>query len=192
MHRSTSLAVLAAATVGLLSPTAAQATTSADPTSARAVTCQRTLAHYPVLNRGDQGTGVRTLQCLLNDDGYGPVVIDGDYGPQTRAAVTLVENGFEGPSAHPGRINNGFWVLLLSRNLPESSLRKGQQGAAVTRLQRALRAAGGTLVVDGSFGVQTRSAVKAYQLAQDLPASGIVGERTRFFLKMGAVIGGQS
>ena len=190
------VAVLAVLTAGLLSPAAAQAAPASDRTSghssARAASCSRTLSHYPVVRRGDRGTAVRTLQCLLHDDGYGPVVVDGVYGPQTRAAVTLVEDGFEGPSPHPGRINNGFWVLLLSRNLPESSLHKGQHGVAVTRLQRALRAAGGSVTVDGSFGAQTKRVVKAYQAAQDLPASGIVGERTRFFLKMGAVIGAQS
>jgi peptidoglycan hydrolase-like protein with peptidoglycan-binding domain len=193
MSRQTSfVALIAALTLGLLAPTAAQAAPTSERSSARAATCSRTLAQYPVVHRGDRSNAVRTLQCVLNDDGYGPVVVDGFYGPQTRAAVTRVEDGFEGPSAHPGRINNGFWVLLLSRNLPEGSLRQGQHGAGVTTLQRALRAAGGTIVVDGSFGAQTKGVVKAYQRAQDLPATGIVGERTRFFLTMGAVIGAQN
>lgn len=186
------VAIVAALTLGLLAPAAAQAATTADRTSARAASCHRTLAHYPVVHRGDRSSAVRTLQCVLNDDGYGPVVPDGFYGPQTRAAVTLVEDGFEGPSAYPGRINNGFWVLLLSRHLPDRTLRSGQDGTAVTRLQRALRAAGASIVVDGSFGPQTKRVVQAYQRAQALPATGVVGERTRFFLTMGAVIGSQS
>jgi peptidoglycan hydrolase-like protein with peptidoglycan-binding domain len=193
MPRPTSLvAVLAALTLGLLAPAAAQAAPTAEHTSARAASCHRTLAHYPVVNPGERSQAVRTLQCLLNDDGYGPVAVDGFYGPQTRAAVTRVEDGFEGPAPAPGRINNGFWVLLFGQHLPDRTLRSGQHGSAVTTLQRALRAAGASIVVDGSFGPQTKRVVKAYQRAQDLPATGVVGERTHFFLAMGAVIGSQN
>ena len=61
--------------------------------------CQRTLASYPILRPGDRKAAVRTLQCSLNDVGVGPVVVDGFYGPQTKAAVKEITDGFEGTGA---------------------------------------------------------------------------------------------
>jgi peptidoglycan hydrolase-like protein with peptidoglycan-binding domain len=185
----TVVAVLASLT--LFAP-AAVAAPAAEHTSARTASCHRTLKHYPVLRPGAHRPAVRTLQCVLNDDGFGPVVVDGVYGPQTRAAVRRVENGFEGPSPHPGRINNGFWVLLFGQQLPDRDLRFGQHGPAIRTLQRALRAAGGRLKVNATFGPGTRRVVRHYQHSQGVPVTGVVDERTRFFLAMGGVIGQQN
>ena len=152
--------------------------------------CRRTLASYPILRPGDRKPAVRTLQCSLNDVGVGPVVVDGFYGPQTKAAVKEITDGFEGTGApHPYRINNGFWVLLFGRQLPDSNLAIGAHGPVVKVLQRALRAAGAKIVVDGSFGAQTEAAVKRYQKAQSVKQTGVVNANTRFFLGMGGVIG---
>ncbi|MCU1537512.1 MAG: N-acetylmuramyl-L-alanine amidase [Humibacillus sp.] len=175
------------------SATKPPATTTAAPSSEPAQaavtgTCQRTLAAYPVLSPGATGTAVRALQCFLNDADYGPVLVDGIYGKQTRAAVTKVELGFEGPAPHPGRIDAGMWVLLISRSLGAQTLTIGSSGHDVTTLQRALRAAGGQLVVDGSFGKQTASVVKQFQKSNSITVDGVVGEQTSFFLKSGGVI----
>ena len=153
--------------------------------------CQRTLASYPILRPGDRKAAVRTLQCSLNDVGVGPVVVDGFYGPQTKAAVKEITDGFEGTGVpHPYRINNGFWVLLFGRQLPHSNLAIGAHGPTVKVLQRALRAAGGDLVVDGDFGPQTKRVVMAYQKEHRVrPANGVVDDDTRFFLGMGGVFG---
>ena len=151
--------------------------------------CQRTLASYPVLRPGDRKPAVRTLQCSLNDVGVGPVAVDGFYGPQTKAAVQKIVDNFEGQPPQPYRINNGFWVLLFSRQLPHSNLALGAHGSAVTVLQRALRAAGASVVVDGGFGPQTQAAVKSYQRANGVKQTGVVDQDTRFFLTMGGVIG---
>jgi peptidoglycan hydrolase-like protein with peptidoglycan-binding domain len=152
--------------------------------------CNRTLPSYPVLKPGDRKEAVRTLQCSLNDVGVGPVVVDGYYGPQTKAAVKEITDGFEGTGTpHPYRINNGFWVLLFGRQLPDSNLAIGAHGPVVKVLQRALRAAGATVVVDGTFGAQTEAAVKRYQKANRVKQTGVVDADTRFFLGMGGVIG---
>jgi peptidoglycan hydrolase-like protein with peptidoglycan-binding domain len=191
MRRSSTL-VAAVASLALLAPAAAVAAPTTPHESARAASCHRTLKHYPVLSPGAHRPAVRTLQCVLNDDGFGPVVVDGVYGPQTRAAVRRVEDGFEGPSPHPGRINNGFWVLLFGQHLPDRNLRSGQHGPAIRTLQRALRAAGGSLRVNGTFGPRTTTVVRHYQRSQGVPVTGVVNERTRFFLAMGGVIGHQN
>jgi peptidoglycan hydrolase-like protein with peptidoglycan-binding domain len=191
MRRSSTL-VAAVASLALLAPAAAVAAPVSQHESARAASCHRTLKHYPVLEPGARRPAVRTLQCVLNDDGFGPVVVDGFYGPQTRAAVRRVESGFEGPSPHPGRINNGFWVLLFGQHLPDRNLRSGQHGPAIRTLQRALRAAGGHLAVNARFGPRTKVVVRHFQRSQGVPATGVVNERTRFFLAMGGVLGRQN
>jgi peptidoglycan hydrolase-like protein with peptidoglycan-binding domain len=157
--------------------------------------CRRTLASYPILHPGDRGRAVRTLQCALNDQSSGPtVVVDGWYGPQTRRAVHRITQGFEGSGEpHPYRINNGFWTLLYGRQLPSRVQRIGDQGHAVRVLQRALRAAGGDLVVDGRFGPQTRRVLRAFQREHDdRHPSGRCDREVVFLLGQGAVFGSLS
>ena len=55
-------------------------------------------------------------------------------------------------------------------SLVATTLREGSRGAAVRTLQRAL----GGLAVDGAFGPRTSAAVKAFQRAHHLPATGVV------------------
>jgi peptidoglycan hydrolase-like protein with peptidoglycan-binding domain len=189
MRRLLVLAVPLTLSAALVVVPPAGAAAEASSPAERATQCQRTLPTYPILRPGDRGKSVKTLQCSLNDLGLGPVVVDGFYGPQTKAAVKEIVDGFEGHPAHPYRINNGFWVLLFGRQLPDSNLALGAHGRVVRVLQRALRAAGAELVVDGDFGPQTERAVKQYQKALGVRPRGVVNDRTRFFLNMGGVIG---
>jgi peptidoglycan hydrolase-like protein with peptidoglycan-binding domain len=191
VRRFLAIAALVTASTLVASPAPAVQSVPAVHSVAKAV-CQRTLPSYPVLRPGDRGQAVRTLQCSLNDLDLevGPVLVDGYYGPETKAAVKEIVDGFEGTHhPHPYRVNNGFWVLIFGRQLPDSNLAIGAHGPVVRVLQRALRAAGATLVVDGDFGSQTEAAVKRYQKAVRVSQSGVVNEKTRFFLKQGAVIG---
>lgn len=184
--------IVAAAALGLSLIAATGAPAGAAPSQhQRAATgCHRTLSSYPVLHAGDRGRAVRTLQCLLNDDGYGPVTVDGWYGPETKAAILDVESTFEGVPPHPFRIGGGMWTLLIARTMPDRLLEVGDSGHAVVLLQRALRAGKGLVAVDGDFGPQTRAAVKAFQRHNGVRATGRVNDQTRFFLTMGAVTRG--
>ena len=60
----------------------------------------------------------------------------------------------------------------------EPELRKGAQGKAVSRLQRALSAAGHAVRADGDFGAATAQAVRAFQTAHGLHVDGVVGAAT--------------
>jgi peptidoglycan hydrolase-like protein with peptidoglycan-binding domain len=184
----------ALALLAVLSGLVAAAPAQAAPAPvAEKAACQRTLPSYPILQVGDRSPAVRTLQCSLNDLGLGPVVVDGFYGRQTRRAVYQIVSHFEGGlPEHPFRINNGMWTLLFGCQLPDHQLVEGDHGPAVVVLQRALRAAGGTIVVDGGFGPQTTAVVKQYQKAQGNAQTGRVEARTRFMLCMGGVIGQQN
>lgn len=185
----------APATVAPTSPPSTVTPVTAPPTPTRtdvpgtAGSCTRTLTAYPVLQPGATGAAVRALQCFLGDDGYGPVKVDGVYGTETRAAVRRVEASLEGQPPHPGRIDAGMWVLVISRPLGRATLQLGSTGPDVVTLQRALRAAGATLPVDGRFGAQTKKAVQRLQDANRVGADGVVRDETLFLLKSGATIG---
>ena len=161
---------------------------TADPGSVSG-DCSRTLPAYPVLSPGAQGRAVRALQCFLNDADFGPVAVDGVYGAQTRAAMKRLEATYEGPAPKPGRVDAGVWVLVISRSMGNATLKQGSKGADVTTLQRALRAAGATITVNGDFGGETKKAVQRFQDANRIGADGIVGDETLFLLKSGATIG---
>ncbi len=152
---------------------------------AAAAQCRRTLATYPTLHPGDRGPAVRTLQCALNDLGR-QVVVDGDYGPQTRRAVARIESNFEGGVAHPGEIGPAFWGMLYGCQLPDRSLSRGDRGHAVVVLQRALRAGGATIAVDGNFGPQTERVLKAFQRGFGSRATGRTDSGTRYLICWGA------
>ena len=152
------------------------------PTAHAADGCRRTLAAYPQLDPGDREPAVRTLQCAINDLGFGPVTVDGYYGPETKKALTPLVNAREGQPAHPYRLTPLFWHQLYGRQLPNRTLEQGDRGPAVRTLQRALRAWGFTIVVDGDFGAQTVSVLKEYQRVHQLRQSGRTDRDTRYFL----------
>jgi peptidoglycan hydrolase-like protein with peptidoglycan-binding domain len=56
--------------------------------------------------------------------------------------------------------------------------RKGDQQHPVETLQYLLRARGHSVTVDGIFGPQTDTAVRAFQQQKHLPVDGIVGPQT--------------
>lgn len=64
-----------------------------------------------------------------------------------------------------------------AKALPRA-LRNGDRGADVEGLQRILSELGYTVTVDGRFGPQTATAVKALQKAQGLSQDGIAGPAT--------------
>src|SRR5260370_949261 len=86
------------------------------------------------------------------------------------------------PSANPRRGKNGL-------ELGERRLHQGMHGADVRVLQRMLRAAGFRISTDGSFGPQTGRAVRRFQRAHGLSASGVVDSATAHALQV-AMAGG--
>ena len=169
-------------------PTATATAKATDPGTVEGA-CERTLPAYPVVTPGAKGPAVAALQCFLNDADFGPVPVDGVYGTPTREALRRVEATFEGPAPKPGRVDAGVWVLVISRSMDNTTLKVGAKGPEVMTLQRALRAAGGTLKVDGTFGPDTKRVVERFQEANRIGEDGVVGDETLFLLKSGATIG---
>ncbi len=197
----TAVATVAVLTAtALLGPVLAEPAVAQAPTTQKAQTpqkaqttqkaqCRRTLPAYPELAPGDSGKAVRTLQCVLNDAGLGLVTVDGLYGPETKAAVKKLVDGFEGPVPTPFVVKSWYWTILFARSRQLRGLEEGDQGIRVKTLQRALRADGESLVVDGDFGQQTKAAVRQFQDKCDLKKTGRVTDTTAFFLGMGGCNG---
>lgn len=57
-------------------------------------------------------------------------------------------------------------------------LKRGAKGPAVTELQGLLRSVGFDIVVDGAFGKNTQTAVRAFQKTRGLGVDGKVGSET--------------
>ena len=70
--------------------------------------------------------------------------------------------------------------------LGDRALRAGASGKDVRQLQKALRQAGFPVKADGQYGSATVRAVKRFQAAAQLTASGVVGRKTATALRQAA------
>ena len=128
-------------------------------------------------NQGATGENVRTIQYMLRHHGA-DVDVDGDYGPQTAAAVRAFQQakGLSGGNLGPLRgdsVGPQTWEALLV------TVQRGDQGDAVRAVQSQLAVRGFGVDVDGDFGPQTEQAVRAYQVRNDLAVvDGVVGLAT--------------
>jgi hypothetical protein len=130
------------------------------------------------------GPDVRLLQFSLNALGFDPGDMDGIYGPRTAAAVRqyqatrgLKEDGKVGPVTWEGLSGE------KGSETPGHPLRRmlvgATSGADVREVQGALGAAGfDPGHVDGIYGPDTATAVRAFQLVHGLRQDGIVGAAT--------------
>lgn len=134
----------------------------------------------PVLREGASGSAVKELQKQLRAAGFDPGAIDGKFGPKTEAAVTrfqkangLQADGIAGPKT---------WAALAKTATPpqaRATLERGAKGEAVQQLQQKLARAGYSPgAIDGDFGPRTEAALKAFQKAAKLAASGVCTPET--------------
>lgn len=151
--------------------------------AARSVGTARLTGSSTELRAGDFGAQVTELQQLLQRAGVPTGPIDGDFGPMTQAAVRR----FQASRGLPvdGVVGPRTWAALKQApttpapSTVPSSLRSGDFGADVEKLQRELERHGFDVGgIDGSFGPGTRSAVVRFQRAKGLEADGVVGPGT--------------
>jgi hypothetical protein len=127
-----------------------------------------------MLEIGDQGGAVGYLQRALNRTGQVNINVDGLFGPDTWSAVRVFQDSHNLDA--DGIVGPKTWAALP---LEEPTLQMGNRGDHVRRLQQALNRAGVMdISVDGIFGSDTLSAVRAFQSSHNLDADGIVGPKT--------------
>jgi peptidoglycan hydrolase-like protein with peptidoglycan-binding domain len=132
----------------------------------------------PTLKEGSSGEAVRELQVALKEAGENPGPADGQFGPQTLAAVKAFQQ-------KRGIAVDGVVGPITWRNIDEfaefnePTIKVGSTGLAVRRAQNRLSLGGfDTGGVDGTFGTNTESGVKALQTATAIAVDGIVGPET--------------
>lgn len=121
-----------------------------------------------VLKPGATGAAVTLAQKNLPG-----VTVDGDYGPQTTAAVRKFQTKWS--LNVNGWVNKGVWNQMERLQYPlikyrtTTVLRSGMTGQAVKDAQRALR-----VTQDGEFGSSTLAAVKRVQGKYRIAQTGVI------------------
>ncbi|GAB3920849.1 hypothetical protein GCM10029976_007000 [Kribbella albertanoniae] len=127
------------------------------------------LPAWPNLVKGQWGPIVTTAQYLLRHHGQ-DISADADFGGGTEAAAKAFQsaNGL----GSDGQIGSNTWGKLIV------TVQRGSNGEAVKALQVELNRYGHGLTVDGDFGGNTDTAVRAFQTSRGLDANGQVGPLT--------------
>ena len=131
---------------------------------------------------GDSGAGVRTVQRRLAELGYFAGECTGSFGDLTRQAVARFQQSEgvdETGEADADTLRRLFSDGAAARRAP-GALYVGCSGEETALLQRRLAALGYySGAVTGSFGCRTELAVRLFQRANGLNATGEADETTR-------------
>ncbi|MBW4688109.1 MAG: peptidoglycan-binding protein [Komarekiella atlantica HA4396-MV6] len=156
-------------------------------TTAKSTTNQRRNSNY--LSKGDEGENVRVLQERLRVAGFYYGNATGIFGPITEEAVKRFQNSYKldadgivGPATlsklPPTSIGDG--EDSPKRVVDRNKLRIGDRGEPVRVLQQHLIQAGYLEgEPNGYYGPYTADAVRRFQAANYLSASGVAGPTTR-------------
>ncbi|MBA2388372.1 MAG: peptidoglycan-binding protein [Acidimicrobiia bacterium] len=142
------------------------------------------------LRMGAGHDDVKAVQRALMNAGMSLVGgADGSFGTVTHNALVtfqrrqgLGDTGVidQATARSLGLIGGGSPASSASSAPSGNALRQGATGDLVRAVQQAIVRAGGYLLggVDGVFGPGTASAVRAYQIVNDLPVTGVVDTAT--------------
>ena len=140
--------------------------------------------NYPELKLEDSGAGVVQLETALLTLGYLDTVPASNYTAITAQAVQRLQAALG--ISQSGSANQALLRVLYSGNAPASpllslSLSSGSKNDNVSRLQNRLLALGylsRESSVDGSYGTNTISAVRLFQTAAGISATGTADSAT--------------
>jgi N-acetyl-anhydromuramyl-L-alanine amidase AmpD len=124
---------------------------------------------WPIVQYGQSGERVKTVQYLLRARGYS-LVADGIFGSGTESAVKSFQTSRSITS--DGVVGAQTWEVLIM------TVQRGDYNDAVRAVQSQLVSRGYSLTIDGDFGPATESAVKSFQTSRSLTSDGIVSKST--------------
>lgn len=133
-----------------------------------------------VLQKGSTGSETTRIQKMLYDLDY-TITVDGVFGTATEKVVKKFQQEHHlDVTGIVDEITKGALQAELNwKNETTISsgsiLRKGNSGAAVVTLQKALNKKGAKLVADGVFGEATLKALKTFQKKAKMKEDGIAG-----------------
>ena len=146
------------------------------------------------LKKGAKGTAVKLLQKRLKELGYYKSYVDGEYGDKTVTAVQnfqrkngLTVDGVAG-SVTLKKLNSTSAIDVNGKSEDDKeeeststgSLKKGDKGDAVKKLQQRLKELGYySPTCYGEYGDKTVAAVKAFQKNNGLTQDGVAGTKTQ-------------
>ena len=152
------------------------------------------------MKKGNKGAQVKALQERLKELGYYKETPTGTYDTNTIGAVRSFQkkNGLKSDGTAGAETQKAIYsadAISASATptpkvtasptpkptvaIPEEALQSGSKGADVKTLQRRLKELGYfKSAVDGKFGRDTTSALKAFQEANGLTADGVAGRAT--------------
>jgi len=148
-----------------------------------------------MLDYGDTGAAVRTLQANLNKLGAKPALaVDGDFGPATQAAVKAFQkarglevDGIVGPKteaaikaalggSQPAPSTGGTRAPAFpGRLITQPPIMYGND---VRTWQSRMKARGWNIAVDGAYGPASEDVCRTFQAEKRLGVDGIVGPKT--------------
>jgi peptidoglycan hydrolase-like protein with peptidoglycan-binding domain len=139
------------------------------------------------ISLGSTGDDVKRLQRVLARqlmwNPFGPIDGTFDAGLETAVKSFQQSNGL----TVDGIVGPATWAALPSYREPSPTLEQGRTGPAVGWLQKALSGAyvaisfsGYTGPIDGIFGAETDTAVRALQTWAGVTVDGVVGDETWF------------
>jgi peptidoglycan hydrolase-like protein with peptidoglycan-binding domain len=133
----------------------------------------------------ERGSFVVPLQCLLKQVHRYRYEVTGKWNPQTDVALRNFQVNAKLPVRNIVTLNT--WVALLTATSTRTTLwPSGATGADVTRLQRALNAAGSpALAITGNYDTATQRAAAAYQRSVGLKGNSVVSYSTWKALQAG-------
>lgn len=132
---------------------------------------------------GSTGEAVKAVQTqgLTIIPESPPLVVDGDFGPETQSRVMMHQEGW-GLTPVDADVDVETWFYLLAKGPDLWPLVKpgasSETNFRVRAVQHLLRASGSGITADGQYGPQTTTAVTQFQSSHGVPADGIVGSQT--------------
>jgi peptidoglycan hydrolase-like protein with peptidoglycan-binding domain len=135
----------------------------------------------PEIKRGDKGAAVLRAQRALRRTPDLSVDVDGDFGPDTEAAVKRFQKSAD--LDVDGIVGEKTWEALPNGG-PMPLLKAGAKGDVVRDLQEVLAAGADSGdwpspgEADGDFGAETKKSVEDFQKWGKVDADGIVGDKT--------------